>query len=231
MKPRIKLAEAQAPDGGNLCLFTHDNAFSISLNGQELMHSRSSASEAQLGTLGVEHLNPDQPARVLIGGLGLGFTLKRVLESTGANTIVEVVELIPDVISWNRTHLRELNGSLLEDPRVIIHTGDAGSVIRSASKAAYDGILLDVDNGPVAMVKRSNDSLYTRAGIQAVRSALKADGRAVFWSASHDHIFADRLKQTDFSVQAIPSKAHENAKRATYLIYVADRDSKNAQDR
>jgi spermidine synthase len=226
MKPRTRLAEATTPDGLVLSLFEHDGDFSMSLNGQELMHSRASASEELLGTLGVERLvgKPDgpEPFRILVGGLGLGFTLRSVLEACSEDGRVDVVELIPEVIDWNRTHLKELNGFLLDDSRVEIHLADVGAVIREAGKSAYDAILLDVDNGPVAMVKKTNKSLYSSAGIRSIRAALKPGGRAVLWSAGPDKAFAERLEQAGFQVRAVPAKVHERAKRAAYVLYVAD---------
>jgi spermidine synthase len=224
MKPRTKLGEARTPDGGNLALYEHDGTYSISLNGQELMHSKSSASESLMGELGVERLKEGQAPRILIGGLGLGYTLESVLRSVSGSATVEVVELIPEVVCWNRDHLVVLNGSLLDDPRVQVKTEDVGIVIRNSDAGSYDVILLDVDNGPVAMVAKANASLYSKSGIQAIRKALKPGGRAVLWSASPDRAFEERLTRMGFSVQAIPAKVHARAKRAAYTLYVVDQD-------
>ncbi|NDV63479.1 spermine synthase [Puniceicoccales bacterium CK1056] len=223
MKPRIKLAAATTPDGGTLALYEHDGAWSMSLNGQELMHSRATASETLMGELGVEHLDKDGAPRILIGGLGLGFTLQSVLRSVSSKAIIEVVELFPDVVSWNREFLKDLNGSLLEDPRVEVRTEDVGGVIRSANPGTYDVILLDVDNGPVAMVVKANASLYSPSGTHSIRRALKRKGRAVLWSASQDKAFEERLTRQEFSVQAVPAKVHAGAKRPAYTLYIADR--------
>ncbi len=223
MKPRIKQAEAKTPGGGTIALFEQDGAFSISFNGQELMHSKASASERLLGQIGVKRLEDDGDARILIGGLGLGFTLRSVLEAVSPETTVEVVELVPEVIEWNRVHLEPLNGALLDDPRVEVLADDVAALIERAEPETYDAILLDIDNGPIAMVVESNSSLYSISGIGSVHRALKPGGRVVFWSAGPDPIFEARLRKAGFDVTAVPAKTHEGAKRAAYLLYVADR--------
>ena len=155
MKPRVKLAESTFT-GGILALVEPDGSYSISLEGKELMHSRANSSELLLGSLGVARLGNEIAGRILIGGLGLGFTLKGALESVGSETNIEVAEMIPEVIEWNRTHLIQLNGSLLDDPQVEIQTVDVTHLIREAAPNTYDAILLDVDNGPNAMVCETN---------------------------------------------------------------------------
>lgn len=226
MKPRIKLDEVLTPDGMVLALYAHDGGYSISLKGQELMHSKASASEELLGRLGVERLaaRPEQSARVLVGGLGLGFTLRSVLEVCDGKAQVEVAELIPEVVEWNHTHLRQLNGQFLEDPRVTVRVADVGELIRGVGGNGYDSILLDVDNGPLAMVAKVNRSLYSHAGIRAIKAALRPGGRAVLWSAGPDPAFEGRLRHAGFAVRVVPAKVHERAKRAAYLLYVADVD-------
>ncbi len=221
MKPRIKLAESTSPTGGLLELVEHDGSYSISLDGKELMHSRATASETLLGSLGVARLGRERVGRVLVGGLGLGFTLRSALESVGAETRVEAVEMIPEVIEWNRTHLKHLNGSCLDDPRVKIHTADVTRFLREAEPATYDAILLDVDNGPVAMVSEGNVSLYSKAGIRSICRALKQDGRIVFWSAGPDQKFEKRLGRAGLQVEAVPARSHETARCASYRLYVA----------
>lgn len=220
MKPRVKLAEAATPDGGTLALFDHDGEFSIFLDGKELMHSMVTASESLLGSLGVERLDPEKKNRVLIGGLGLGFTLKAVLERAGSNTIVEVAELLAAVIEWNRTHMQKLNGSLLKDPRVEVLHSDVTRLIRETAPGTYDAILLDIDNGPIAMVAENNSSLYSSSGINSICAALKPGGRFIVWSASSDQKFEDRVRRAGLKAEAVRAKAHERAKRATYLLYV-----------
>lgn len=222
MKARIKLAESETPEGLPLALYEHDGAYSISFQGQELMHSKASASELLLGKLGVERLKKNAKARVLIGGLGLGFTLRSVLDCVGAEVQVDVIELVPQVVAWNREYLCELNGALLEDPRVNVIEADAVAAIFGGVSHSYEAMILDVDNGPTGMVKASNNSLYSHNGLRAVRKLLKAGGRAAYWSAGTDPHFKARIEAVGFRVGVIPSKVHERAKRAAYVIYVAD---------
>lgn len=223
MKPRIKLAESRVPDGSVLELFEHDGTFSISLAGKELMHSNITASERLLGSLGVAQLTVSRAGRVLIGGLGLGFTLRSVLESVGPDTRVEVVELIPQVIDWNHSHLKDLNGGLLLDPRVETRVADVNRIILEAKPDTYDAILLDVDNGPVAMVQDSNASLYSESGLRSMCQALVPGGRIALWSAALDKGFENRLKQAGLKHEARRAKRHENAKQFSHVIYLADR--------
>jgi len=222
MKPHLKLAETIAADGTRLSLHSHDGNFCIRVNGQELMHSAVSASELQLGELAVEGI-AERPARVLIGGLGLGFTLKAVLAKSGPDTVVEVAELFPAVVEWNRTFLAGLNGTLLDDPRVKILVEDVGHVLSRAASAEYDAIVLDIDNGPTAMVQANNAGHYRTQGIQRFFRVLKAGGRAAIWSAKADHAFESRLTKAGFKVKAVPAKLYASAKRHTYTIYQADR--------
>lgn len=214
-----------------MSLYEHDGAYSISMAGQELMHSKASASETLLGTLGVERLDPVSVACVLIGGLGLGFTLRSVLESVGQSVTVELVELIPEVVRWNREFLYDLNGNMLDDPRVRLRMEDVNSVIRAAKPGTYDAILLDIDNGPVAMVAASNSSLYSRSGMAAIKQALKAQGRAVFWSAGQDMKFDNLLKKSGFTVRVVRARVHQNAKRPAYFLYIAEPPHPGARQR
>ena len=220
MKPRIQLAESIFK-GGQLTLVEHDGSHTICLGNKELMHSRANASESLLGSMGVSQLGQEIAGKVLIGGLGLGFTLKGALDSAGLKTTFVVAELIPEVIEWNRTHLKHLNGSLLDDPRVDVRTADVTRLIREAAPNTYDAILLDVDNGPVAMVSEANLSLYSNKGILSICNALKSNGRLLVWSAGPDEGFERRLAKAGLQVEAVPAKAHEGAKAASYLIYLA----------
>lgn len=223
MKPHIKLAETKTPDGGTMSLFEHDGDYSISLDGAEIMHSRASTSEELLGQLGVERLNRNDSTCVLIGGLGLGFTLRTTLLYSGAQTRVEVAELLPEIVEWNRTYMQKLNGALVDDPRVEIRKANVSSLIRKSKPATYDAIMLDVDNGPVAKVAKNNFSLYSNNGLRAIRSALKPKGRVIFWSAGPEPMFEPRFGRAGFKVRAVPAKVHERAKRAAYMLYVGDR--------
>ena len=223
MKPHLKLAEAITPDGKRLTLHAHDGKFSLRVDSKELMHSAATSSEQQLGQLAVPLVSGDSKAQVLIGGLGLGFTLKSVLEVAGPNVKVCVAELIPEVVEWNRTHLAGLNGGLLNDPRVTLLTENVCAVLGRAPAENYDVILLDIDNGPTAMVHAGNARLYDRKGVQRIADALKPGGRAAIWSAKPDQAFADRLTAAGLDVEDVPAKLYTTAKRCTYMIYVADK--------
>ena len=220
MKPRVKLAESTFT-GGTLSLIEHDGSYSISLDGKELMHSRANESELLLGSLGVARLNHEAGGRVLIGGLGLGYTLKGSLESVGDKTIIEVAEMIPEVIEWNRTYLNNLNGSLLDHPQVETRRMDVTRLIQEAKPNTYDAILLDVDNGPNAMVCETNASLYSKNGIRSICRAMKNDGRLIVWSAGPDHGFEKRLERAGLKVEAVRAKAHAGAKGPSHFLYVA----------
>ena len=205
-----------------MSLAEHDGSYSISLDGKELMHSRANASELLLGSLGVARLNNETDARILIGGLGLGFTLKGALESVGNETTIEVAEMIPEVIEWNRTYLKNLNGSLLDHPQVEIRRMDVNRLIQETEPNTYDAILMDVDNGPNAMVSETNASLYSKNGIRSICKVLKNDGRLVVWSAGPDQEFEKRLGRAGLQVKAVRAKAHAGAKSHSHFLYMAD---------
>jgi len=224
MKPNITLAETRTPNGARMTLVEHDGSYCIRVNGQQLMHSSVSTSEIELGRLGcARHPNRSAATRVLIGGLGLGFTLKSVLQSTGPKAVIHVTELFPEIVSWNRTHLAGLNGKLLGDKRVTVFVDDIRAIIRRAARAPYDAVILDIDNGTTAMVKDDNKQLYSEQGMQQIALALKPGGRAAIWSACADAAIEKRLNRAGFQVQAVPAKLYAQAKRAAYMIYVADK--------
>ena len=223
MKPNITLAETKTPDGARLTLVEHDGDFCIRVNGQQLMHSAVTASELQLGSLGCERHAGKKGLRILIGGLGLGFTLKSVLQCAGRTDSVHVAELFPEIVAWNRTFLAGLNGKLLDDTRVKVLIEDVKAVIRRSARTPYDVIILDIDNGTTAMVMTENNELYSQRGMDVIASALKPGGRAAVWSACPDASIEKRLKKAGFEVQALPAKLYPSAKRSTYMIYVADK--------
>jgi spermidine synthase len=161
--------------------------------------------------------------RVLIGGLGLGFSLQRVLALVGKHAKVQVAELLPEVVQWNREFLQRVNGALLREPRVEVVVGDVFSLIRRAEPESYDAILLDVDNGPTSLVQARNAALYDKRGFGLIKRALKIGGKVAFWSACPEPSFANSLKRAGFTVEAAPAKAHERAKRAAHIIYVGER--------
>ncbi len=224
MKPNVTLAETMTPNGKRMTLVEHDGSFCIRVNGQQLMHSKVTTSEIKLGTLGCErHSAEDLQPRVLIGGLGLGFTLKSVLQTAGPKATVHVVELFPEIVEWNRTFMAGLNGDALKDERVKVLTEDVRSVISRSVQTPYDVIALDIDNNTTAMVKVENHQLYKKSGVQQVWEALRPGGRAAIWFAAADVAIERLLKKVGFTVQAIPAKLCGSSKRETYMIYVADK--------
>jgi spermidine synthase len=230
MKPQVQLAAARAPDGTRLTLHAHDRDFVIRVNGHALMHSAAGASEELLGDLVVECLAaagsrrdaPPKGAKVLLGGLGLGITLRRVLARLPAGAKVEVAELVPDVVAWNREWLTAVNGAALADPRVTVRVGDVAA--RLASAASYAVIALDVDNGPAAMVSAGNASLYGDRGLARLSAALRPGGGLLVWSAGPDRAFERRLAAAGFAdVRAVPASTTPRARGRGHVIFVARR--------
>lgn len=223
MKPTTTLAETLTPDGCRLCLKRHDGHFNMWVDGELLMSTRAWQSEAQMAELGCAEFVGAAPRRVLIGGLGFGFTLRRTLELTGPNVQVEVAELLPVMVEWNREHLRGVNGQLLDDPRVVMTIGDVFALLREAPRGHYDAVLLDVDNGPAALVDPGNDRIYSDNGLRVLARALAAGGRAVFWSGTPNREFLRRLQAAGYRARSIPAKAYPQAVRETHTLFVADR--------
>ncbi len=223
MKPFTQLAEARTPEGAVLTLHAHDTHFYVRVNRQPLMGTNASESEKVLAELACANLGAKAGARVLIGGLGFGFTLRRVLELVSTDTQVDVAELLPEMVAWNREFLGSVNGLLLEDSRVTVRVEDVYQVIARAPAGHYDAIMLDVDNGPIAMVQDGNERLYQSQGFAIITQALKPGGVATFWSASQDNGFAKRLSKAGFAVEAVAARAYPQAKRKTHTIFVAKR--------
>src|SRR5664280_1590320 len=221
MKPNRKLAETTTPEGAKLILYEHDGAYCIRLNGVDLVHSSATASELRLGELAAETLSEQLDSLVLLGGMGLGFTLKSLLAKGGSRVKVQVAELIPQVIDWNRNLLAHLNGTLLDDPRVEVLLRDVWTVIAGAEPAHYDALVLDIDNGASAMVQKLNARLYSSKGLERMATVLKPHGRALFWSARPDPAFAKRLARAGFQVEVVPAPLYASAKRCAVSIYVA----------
>jgi spermidine synthase len=220
VKPFRTLGQTSTPDGSKFTLHEHDGEYYLKLNGRQLMSTTSTTSELLLAELPCQGLMHHQNARVLIGGLGLGFSLKRALELVGPAGTVEVAELLPEVVAWNREFLFGVNGALLDDPRTKVIVGDVFEVIRRAPKAYYDAILLDVDNGPTSFVQKKNARLYDRNGFSLISRSLKPSGKVAFWSACEEPMFPRTLSRAGFNVSAFPAKAHERAKRAAHMIYI-----------
>lgn len=228
MKPYVQLAEARLPDGTLFSLHQHDGNFYLKYNREELMSTTLTYSEQLLAELGCAALLPgktSRPAhpRVLIGGLGMGFTLKRALELVGSPATIEVAELVPEIVEWNRSFLVEHNGPLLEDQRTQIYLGDLFDCLSECAKAAYDAILIDIDNGPDMLITRGNARLYTPGFLGKIREALRPGGRVSYWLAEPDRGFAKSLAKAGLEVEEHPAKAHEKAKRPRHCVYIARR--------
>ena len=211
------------PDGGGeLRLMQRGAEFSIMLGDIELMNSRLSGSEEALATMVCARLRNRQEPQVLIGGLGMGFTLRAALAGLGPGARVVVAELVPAVVAWARGPLAEVFGGSLADPRVGIHEGDVGNLIRS-HQSTYDAILLDVDNGPEALTRDANNGLYDLAGLGAARAALRPGGILAVWSLGPDRHFTERLRRTGFGVDEVRVRASRARRGARHVIWIATR--------
>jgi spermidine synthase len=197
MVPWIKLATAREPGGGELVLWNRGHEFAIRIDGQDLMGSRAYHSEEILAVRGCEGLDQVRGARVLVGGLGMGFTLRAALDALASEAEVHVAELVPAVVEWNRGPLAHLAGRPLEDPRVRVLQGDVARILAD-TRGFYDAILLDVDNGPEALTSASNKSLYGAGGIARSARALRAGGVLAVWSVNDDRGFTKRLERGGF---------------------------------
>lgn len=222
MKPTVTLAQTTTADGATLSLRMHDGQYHMRIGGHGLMSTTATRSEARLAELGCERLVKAGRKRVLIGGLGFGFTLRRVLELVTADVTVEVAELLPQVVAWNREYLQSVNGGLVDDPRVGILIEDVFALLARAAAGQYDAVLLDVDNGPDALVDPGNARLYGDHGLRVLSRALRVGGRAVFWSASPARAFMARLAQAGFRAEAVAAKAYDTSKRRNHTLFVAD---------
>ena len=223
MKPSVRLATAKTPDGGEMELYQHDRDFSIKINGQELMNSRQHESELELARLGCAHLTGSKAPSILIGGLGLGYTLRQVLDMLSPHTKVVVGELLSAVVEWNREFLGELNGQLLDDERVDIQTGDIVELI-SRSKDRFDAILLDIDNGPGALSHLRNRRLYGYEGIRACRYALCEQGFLAVWSVDPSKKFERLLMSGGFHVRRFRVPAYKGSKSQSHFVWIASKD-------
>ena len=219
MLPLIRLDTVTLDDGQELRLMQRGGEFSIMLGTNELMNSRLSGSEEALATLAASRLTGRKNPRFLIGGLGMGFTLRAALKNLGPDARITVAELVPAVIDWARGPMAELFAGCLKDPRVGIHKGDVGALIAEA-RTAFDAILLDVDNGPDGLTQQGNDALYTAKGLAAAHRALTPGGIFSVWSSAPDPAFTRRLHQAGFAVTETPTRAH-GKRGARHMIWVA----------
>ena len=223
MIPWSLLDTAQIPGGGDeLRLLRRGAEFSIKLGNNELMNSRLSATEQALATIACEKIRARARPRILIGGLGMGFTLRAALVVLGMQAQIIVAELVPAVVAWARGPMAELFGNSLADPRVRIKETDVGDLIRAA-RSEYDAILLDVDNGPEGMTRQANDRLYDLKGLRATHAALRPGGVLAVWSSGPDSKFTARLRKTGFNVDEIPLRAKGPRGGARHFIWTATR--------
>jgi spermidine synthase len=222
MIPLEHLATAHAPDGEELRLMRRGDDFMIVLDRNELMNSRMSGSEEALATMTAERLLGRAAQRWLIGGYGMGFTLRAALGVLGPDARLTVAELVPEIIDWARGPMAALANGCLDDPRVHIVLDDVAELI-ARGRGAYDAILLDVDNGPDGLVRDANDRLYTPVGLAAARAALKPGGVLAVWSAAPDKAFAARLHRAGFEVDEVTVRARSNGKGPRHTIWFARR--------
>jgi spermidine synthase len=207
-------------DGGDLKLMRRGEEYSIMAGAIELMNSRLSGSEQALADLACDRLGNRPKAHILIGGFGMGFTLRAALARLGPQGRATVAELAPAVIAWGRGPMAHLSGECLSDPRLTIHQGDVGEPIR-AGQGAYDAILRDVDNGPEGLSRRENDSLYDQDGLQAARRALTPGGVLAVWSSGPSAAFTKRLRQAGFAIEEQRVRATASGKGARHVIWLA----------
>ncbi len=223
MTPWILLDSASVPgDGGELRLYRRGDEFSIKLVGRsELMNSRVHGSEDALAEQTCARLADGIAPELLIGGLGMGFTLAAALRRLDKRGRVMVAELVPAVVAWNRGPLGEAAGHPLEDARVSVREGDVAGILK-AGQQAFDAILLDVDNGPEGLTRRQNDWLYGMNGLNAAYASLRPQGVLAVWSAGPDPDFVQRLRKVGFEVEELRVRGH-GTKGARHIIWFARR--------
>lgn len=217
MLPWTHLDTVQIPnDGGELKLLQRGDEFSIKLSGKrgELMNSREFNSEKTLSQLGCAHIKPHHDAHILVGGLGMGYTLTAALKAVNADSVVTVAELIPEVVQWNAGPLGHCAGNPLQDSRTKIHIGDVKELLISR-QPRYDAILLDVDNGPKGLTHKDNNWIYSEDGLKDIYDTLHPNGMLAIWSAGPDYLFTVRLKKIGFrvdtrTVQSRPKKGSQH---------------------
>lgn len=220
MIPWVHLDTATTPDGQTLRLKQRGAEFSIMLGANELMNSRLSGSEEALARLSIERLTAPSP-HVLIGGFGMGFTLRAALAALGDKGMVTVAELIPAVVAWARGPMTGIFAGCLDDPRVRVAEADVRVLIDEA-RGAFDAILLDVDNGPEGLTVDSNDALYSLAGLAETHRALRPGGVLAVWSSGPDAGFTRRLKRSGFAVEEVNTRAR-GKRGARHVIWLATR--------
>jgi len=222
MTPRELLGTAAVPGGQELRLYRRGGDFMIVLDRNELMSSRMSGSEKALALMTLERLGKRAGLHMLIGGYGMGFTLRAALAEMDAKAQITLAELVPEIIEWARGPMVDLAAGCLDDPRVRLVMDDVAHVI-AAGHGSYDAILLDVDNGPDGLTADANDRLYTNAGLSSAMRALKPGGILAILSAGSDAAFTRRLQNAGFAVEEVAVKARDNGKGPRHVIWFATR--------
>jgi spermidine synthase len=220
--PWTLLDKAQVPGGGELRLMRRGGEFSIMLGANQLMNSRLSGSEEALARLALEKIRTRERPRILIGGLGMGFTLRAALAALGGKAQIVVAELVPAVVRWARGPMADVFGESLTDPRVSVRETDISDLTRSGS-SSFDAILLDVDNGPEGLTREANDALYDLRGLSAARAALNPGGVLAVWSSGPNPSFTQRLRKAGFDVDETRVRANGRRSGARHVIWIATR--------
>ncbi len=221
MLPRKLIATARVPDTNKeLHLYQSGDLYSIKVLGLgDLMTTRMHGSERALAELACAHLAPERSARLLVGGLGIGFTLRAALDVLGEKSEVVVAELVPEVVSWNREWIGGPAGHPLDDPRTNVFIGDVATPLRRPG-SGFDAIMLDVDNGPEGWVRRDNDWLYSLEGLSTARTALRPGGVLAIWSAGPDRAFVQRLRKSGYEVREHKVRPHRAGKGGYHYIWL-----------
>ncbi|MGN6374696.1 MAG: spermidine synthase [Sphingomonas sp.] len=222
MTPRELIDTARVPGGAELRLFRRGRDFMIVLDRNELMSTRMSGSEEALASMTIARLAGRPAPHLLIGGYGMGFTLRAALALLGPDARSSVVEIVPEIIEWARGPMAELAAGCLDDPRVTLIRGDVADAIARGA-GAYDAILLDVDNGPDGLSRDANDRLYSARGLAVARAALRPGGVLAIWSAAPDKAFTRRLADAGFAVEQVGVRARSNGKGPQHVIWFGTR--------
>jgi spermidine synthase len=219
VRPWVLLDSVRVPEGGDLCLYERGGELAIHVGGRVLMTSRVHGSEETLADAACAPIRDRADCRVLVGGLGMGYTLAAALRHVSPTTRVVVAEVVPAVVAWNRGPLAHLAGNPLSDARVTVREEDVTRVIKS-DKLGFDAILLDLDNGPKGLSRSANDWLYGAPGLARVKKALRTGGVLGVWSAQPDRVFESRLRGTGLVVSTVRARAHRD-RGARHIVWLA----------